>query len=137
MKQILKKLQLYKWYHTIEELEQALNKYIIFSPDVNTSNLNIDTDTLGSLSKLNEQWIMIPKEIVPSPDGKLFHTKIYGYYICGIYPKFRAYHMPTIYNQKGEGKFYCNAQQSFRLATNGEIKQLRQYWSKFRITKLK
>ena len=121
----MEKLQYDKWYYTVEDLEQSINKYIICS--------YIRDNPLCS----RELWIVVPKRIVRSPDGKLFNTKIYGLYVCGIYPRFRAFHTPTIKKQEGKNKLYCNAQQSFRLATNEEIKQFHQYWSKFRITKIK
>ena len=120
----MEKLQYDKWYYTVEDLEQSINKYIICSY------------IRGNPQHSNELWIVVPKKIERSPDGKLFNTKIYGFYLCGIYPRFRAYYKPTIKKQEGENEFYCNAQQSFRLATNDEIKQLHQYWSKYRITKI-
>ena len=121
----MEKLQYDKWYDTVEDLEQSINKYIICSY------------IQGNQQHRKELWIVVPKKIVRSPDGKLFNTKIYGFYLCRIYPNFHAYHTPTIKYQEGKNRFYCNAQQSFRLATNDEIKQLHQYWSKFRITKIK
>jgi len=121
MKQILKKLQYDKWYNTVEDLEQCINKYIICSYIQDNPQSN------------KELWIVVPKKIERSPRGELFRTKIYGLYLCRIYPSFHAYHTPSI----KRNRFYCNAQQSFRLATNNEIKQLHQYWSKFRITKIK
>ena len=121
----MEKLQYDKWYYTVEDLEQSINKYIICS--------YIRDNPRHS----KELWILVPKKIVRSLDGKLFRTKIYGFYLCRTYPSFYAYHTPTIKKQEGESRFYCNAQQSFRLATNDEIKQLHQYWSKFRITKNK
>lgn len=117
----MEKLQYNKWYDTVEKLKQSINKYIICS--------YIQDNPQHS----KELWILLPKKIVCSPDGKLFKTKIYGFYMCRIYPNFYAYHTPTI----KKNRFYCNAQQSFRLATNDEIKQLHQYWSNFRITKIK
>jgi hypothetical protein len=119
----MEKLQYDKWYDTVEDLKQSINKYIVCSYVQDQYS--------------EELWIVVPKKIERSPDGKLFNTKIYGFYLCRIYPSFRAYHTPTKKKQERESRFYCNAQQSFRLATNDEIKQLHQYWSKFRITKMK
>ena len=116
----MKKLQYDKWYYTVEDLEQSINKYIVCS-------------YIQDQYYSEELWIVVPKKIVRSPDGKLFKTKIYGFYLCRIYPNFYAYHTPTKDNRYN----YCNAQQSFRLATNDEIKQFHKYWSKFRITKIK
>lgn len=121
----MKKLQYDKWYRNVEDLKQSINTYIICSYR--------KEDAIKS----HEQWIIAPKKIVRSPDGKLFKTKIYGFYLCRIYPSFQAYHTPTRKKPEEKCNFYCNAQQSFRLATNDEIKRLHQYWSKFRITKIK
>ena len=120
----MKKLQYDKWYRNVEDLKQSINTYIICSYDKEIPN------------EKYEQWITVPKKIVRSPNGELLGTKIYGLYLCRIYPSFKAYHTPTIKKPEGEAKFYCDAQKSFRLATNDEIKRLHQYWSKFRITKI-
>lgn len=121
----MEKLQHNKWYYTVEDLKQSINKYIVCSYGT-------------PLEHPLEQWIMIPKKIIPSPNGTLFKSKIYGFYICKIYPYFHTYHTPT--KDIPEGKinpysYYCNAQQSFRLATNDEIKRFHKYWSKVRIMK--
>ena len=128
----MKKLQHDKWYRNVEDLKQSINTYIICS-----YHKEIPNEKEDAIPKPHEQWIIVPKKIGCSLDGELFRTKIYGLYLCRIYPSFKAYHTPTIRKPEGEAKFYCNAQKSFRLATNDEIKRLHQYWSKFRLTKIK
>ena len=112
-------------YTTLEELKPLIGKYVVFSYD-NTC-----------FDKKEEMWIMRVKKIEPSPNGQLYGTKVRGYYICRIYPTFRTYHIPSRVSPEERLVYYCNAQSSFREATENEIKQLHKFWSQTRLQRWK
>ena len=112
-------------YTTLDELKPLIGKYVVFSYEN------------SCFDKKNEMWIMRVKKIEPSNNGQLYGTKVRGYYICRIYPTFRTYHMPSKYSPENKLIYYCNAQNSFREATEDEIKHLHKFWSQTRLKQWK
>ena len=112
-------------YTTLEELKPLIGKYVVFSYK------------LSCIDKKDEMWIMRVKKIEPSWNGLLYGTKVRGYYICRIYPSFRTYHIPSKVSPEESLTYYCDAQSSFREATEEEIKRLHNFWSKSRLKQWK
>lgn len=117
-------------YTTLDKLKPLIGKYVVFSYDRGYSG-NCE------VPHKYEQWIMRVKKIAPSPTGQLYGSKVHGYYICRIYPTFRTYHIPSKKTPEDKLTYYCNAQNSFREATEEEIKQLHKFWSQTRLQKWK
>lgn len=111
---------------TLDKLMPLVGKYVVFSYD-NRYSGNCE------VSHKYEQWIMRVKKVEPSPMGKLYGSKVRGYYICRIYPTFKTYHIPSKKDPVERLTYYCNAQNSFREATEDEIKHLHEFWSKSRL----
>lgn len=108
-------------YTTLDKLKPLIGKYVVFSYEN------------SCFDKKDEMWIMRVKKIAPSPNGQLYGSKVHGYYICRIYPTFRTYHIPSKKTPEDKLTCYCNAQNSFREATEEEIKHLHEFWSKSRL----
>jgi hypothetical protein len=113
-------------YTSLDKLKPLIGKYVVFS-------YNKDYSGNCEVPHKCEQWIMRVKRIAPSPTGQLYGSKVHGYYICRIYPTFKTYHMPSKRTPEKKLIYYTNAQNSFREATEEEIKHLHEFWSKSRL----
>ena len=112
-------------YTSLDKLKPLIGKYVVFSYEN------------SCFDKKDEMWIMRVKKVEPSPMGKLYGSKVRGYYICRIYPTFKTYHIPSRISPEERLVYYCKAQNSFREATEEEIKHLHEFWSQSRLQKWK